>query len=198
MNQEELDKLLGKLKKAVRRERASSTCLNLWSKFVRARDGYKCVLCSSKNRISAHHIVRKSFLKEAMYMTGNGITLCKTCHQEVHSGFNGRPDLEQPMDAQEGEKLEVVTMLYQELSRNGRRHWGLKDDYYFLSEQVLCKFKIFQSYDPFEYFPGFGCEQASIIWSASVVCLKNAILEANGLYPTREASLPGIQVYLKK
>jgi hypothetical protein len=44
--------------------------------------------------------------------TGNGITLCSTCHADAHRGFNGRADLGLPMDAQGGEKIELLVDLY--------------------------------------------------------------------------------------
>lgn len=45
---------------------------------------------------------------EAQFQTGNGITLCKKCHTEAHTGFNRRPDLSLPMNAQGGEKIETL------------------------------------------------------------------------------------------
>jgi hypothetical protein len=198
MRQSNLDELLTKLEVAIVKERSVSTCLKLWSKFIRASDGQRCVLCNSSDRLSAHHIVRKSFLQEAKYMTGNGITLCSQCHLEMHEGFNGAPNFNEPMDMQGGEKIEIMTMLYGELSYDGKRRWGLNRHYYYLSEQVLCKFKMFQSYNPFEYFPGKGAEQAYNIWRATVLCLKNSELQVEGFPAETKASLPGITLYFKE
>ena len=43
---------------------------------------------------------------------GKRITLCRDCHRQIHQGFNGRPDLRDPMDAQGGEKLPHMERLY--------------------------------------------------------------------------------------
>jgi hypothetical protein len=82
-----LVKLQAALSGDVPRERR----LRRWSEFIRERDGHRCVDCHSRRRLSAHHICRKSFLAEPQFETGNGITLCGACHQEVHRGFNARP-----------------------------------------------------------------------------------------------------------
>ena len=87
-------------------------CLRRWSEFIRERDGHRCVDCHATRNLSAHHICRKTFLPEAEYQTGNGITLCRDCYRQVHEGFNGRPDLGEPMDAQGGEKLKYMERLY--------------------------------------------------------------------------------------
>src|SRR4051812_14246654 len=94
---------LGKLQAALAGGLSREGCLRLWSKFIRERDGHRCVDCHSRCRLSAHHICRKSFLAAAEFQTGNGITLCASCHKEMHDGFNGRPDLGLPVDAQNGE-----------------------------------------------------------------------------------------------
>jgi hypothetical protein len=41
-------------------------CLRRWSEFIRERDGHRCVNCRSTRN------------------PGNGITLCKPCHQQIH------------------------------------------------------------------------------------------------------------------
>lgn len=57
---------------------------------IKARDGYKCILCSSENHLEVHH---------TKYYTTNGkqtppwgypnktlVTLCHDCHAMVHEG----------------------------------------------------------------------------------------------------------------
>ena len=39
----------------------------------------------------------------AAFETGNGITLCRECHGRVHAEFNGRPDLNLPLGAEQGD-----------------------------------------------------------------------------------------------
>src|SRR5690349_8596450 len=89
---------LSRLRRVVTTGRSLVTCLRLWSEFIRLRDGNRCVACHETKNLSAHHICRKSFFREARFLTGNGITLCRTCHKEVHAGFNGKPDMSLPMD----------------------------------------------------------------------------------------------------
>jgi hypothetical protein len=152
--------------------------LRRWSAVVRARDGYRCVLCGSVERTAAHHICRKSFLSEARFLTGNGITLCGPCHREVHAGFNGRPDLSEPMDAQGGEKIETLAYLYAELAAHQRRS-TLPVSFFFLSEQVLAKFKMFQTYDPYHPFDGPPVTQAAAIWRGAPLSMIEAVVRAN-------------------
>ncbi len=97
-------------------------CLRLWSNFVRMRDGNMCVKCECKRDLAAHHIFRKSFLSNAQFEPGNGITLCRKCHKQVHGGFNGKPDMGLPMDAQGGEKAEDISTMLEFLVANSRQH----------------------------------------------------------------------------
>ena len=93
---------LAKLQVALAGGLPREQCLRRWSAFIRERDGHRCVDCHSRESLSAHHLCHKSFLAEAEFRTGNGITLYSTCHREMHQGFNARPDLSVPMDAQGG------------------------------------------------------------------------------------------------
>lgn len=183
-----------RLCRAINRGSRLRYSLKLWSEFIRIRDGKRCVLCGDGRALSAHHICRRSFFAEAQLMTGNGITLCSGCHKEAHAGFNGRPNLQLPMDAQGGEKIDLMTELYGELCRDARERGLLGDRYYFLSDSILCKFKLFQGFDPFTYFPGCGIEQAHVIWLQTPQRVKNALLEANGFAPSYEPILPGVTI----
>lgn len=95
---------LEKLRAALAEGLSREFCLRRWSDFIRERDGHRCVDCHSRRRLSAHHICRKTLLETAQFETGNGITLCNKCHRRVHEGFNGRPDLSLPVDAQKMER----------------------------------------------------------------------------------------------
>lgn len=57
-----LDAALRRLDNAVLNNRSTSYCHRLWSQFIRLRDLHRCVVCDSPHRVSAHHILRKSFL----------------------------------------------------------------------------------------------------------------------------------------
>ncbi|HAU8253965.1 TPA: HNH endonuclease [Vibrio vulnificus] len=174
---EELEKTYNRLILSCNRDRARATCLNNWSKFIRRRDNNTCVICGSIESVSAHHIVRKSLIPQAQYLPGNGITLCKDCHKEMHEGFNGKPDTSLPMDTQGGEKIEGIAYLFGVLrnSSNGR-----ESKYYALSPDVLRMFKQFQGYDIREEFTGNDVCKAHLIWQGAPRQVINAILRANG------------------
>lgn len=186
---------LGRLDHAITTGQSRSRCLRRWSEFIRERDDHRCVDCHSTRKLSAHHICRKVFLPEAEYQTGNGITLCRDCHQEVHQGFNGRPDLQEPMDAQGGEKLAIMERLYCILDQDAVERGLLCLDFYHLSEQVLAKFKLFQGFDPDTPFPGPPVRQAYLIWAQTSLNIRRALAEANGFTMTDEPILPG-EVYV--
>lgn len=156
---------LARLHHALAEGASNASRLRRWSEFIRERDGNRCVDCHSRRQLAAHHICRKSFLKTGQFDTGNGITLCPDCHREAHAGFNGRPDLSQPMDAQGGEKIEVMERLYSILATDAKERGILRDDLYFISDDVLGRFKMFQGFDYFTPFPGFRVEQAFLIWA---------------------------------
>jgi hypothetical protein len=83
------------------------------------------------------------------------------------------------MDAQGGEKIEAIAELFRELAAAFRaRHPG-RPDFYHLSEQVLCKFKMFQGYDPFHPISGAPIEQARWIWHGSPQGIIEALVRAN-------------------
>lgn len=169
-----------KLIKSIQSDNSYTSNLRYWSQFVRVRDGETCILCGTSNRLSAHHIVRKSFLPEAALQTGNGICLCRSCHKEFHRGFNGRPNIQLLMDEQGGEKIELLSGLFGVLEENARSREIINDRYYYLSDQVLAKFKMLQGFDWDFDVSGYRIEQAYKIWSGSprqVIC---ALAEANG------------------
>ena len=171
-------------------------CLRLWSEFIRLRDGRRCVDCYSEKQLSAHHICRKSFLASAQFETGNGITLCRDCHREAHRGFNGRPDMNQPVDAQGGEKLEFMERFYSILLDDAIERGTLRDDFYFLGDQVLGTFKRMQGFDPRAKFPGSRLEQAYLILAEVEGGLRNAIAMANGFDVGEQTLLPGGMMFV--
>lgn len=61
-----------------------------WSKEVRNRDGNKCFLCGSTERLNAHHILPKKMWSKEKLDPRVGITLCCRCHSfgkfSVHRG----------------------------------------------------------------------------------------------------------------
>ena len=48
---------------------------------VFARDGYKCVVCGSReNGLDAHHIIDRKLFYNGGYYLSNGVSLCEECH----------------------------------------------------------------------------------------------------------------------
>ncbi|SIT57194.1 HNH nuclease [Mesorhizobium prunaredense] len=188
---EAISSKLAKLQAALSDGLSRERCLRRWSEFIRERDGHRCVDCHSRRRISAHHISRKSFLTEAQFQTGNGITLCSACHREMHRGFNARPDLSMPVDAQGGEKLPLMERLYSILTDDAVERNLMRDEFYFLSDELLTSFKRMQGYDPGTHFPGARIEQAYLILAEGELGTRRAIAEANGVPLTDRPLLPG-------
>lgn len=186
-----LDKLTAALSGGLPRNR----CLRRWSEFIRERDGHRCVDCHSWRGLSAHHICRKSLLEGAQFETGNGITLCTECHREVHKGFNARPDLSLPVDAQGGEKLPSMERLYSILTDDAVERGLMREEFYFLSDNTLSSFKKMQGYSPSTYFPGSCVEQAYLILAETELGIRQAIARAEGVPMTDQPLLPG-GVYL--
>jgi hypothetical protein len=194
-----VDEALNRLAQAVRRRRSTTYCLGLWSAFVRARDGHRCVLChgNGNRRLSAHHIARKCFLAAARLDAGNGITLCHQCHAGSHAAFNRRSDLAQPMDAQGGENIDLMTFLYRALAEDAIERNQRREDYYYLSQDVLRTFKRFQQLPDSVRFPGTPVEQAYAIWRQTPRAPLFALLEANGLtLPRNFIQPPGSSIVL--
>jgi hypothetical protein len=190
-NHEQISLAYSRLTEAVSTSQRTERCLRLWSWFIRTRDGHICIKCGSDHRLAAHHICRKSFMLDARFQTGNGLTLCRRCHAEAHAGFNGRADLRQPMDAQGGEKIELMADLYALLFADASARGPISDDYYFLSDDVLGRFKMFQGFDPSEPFPGGRLEQVYHIWRQCPQGMLEAVLQANGFDAFEGPMMPG-------
>lgn len=64
-----------------RKRKSNASLLRLWSKKVRARDGFKCQVCGRTDMTNAHHILCKERYPEFKLEIDNGITLCP-CHHK--------------------------------------------------------------------------------------------------------------------
>lgn len=53
---------------------------------VRKRDGYKCTICNSTDRIQVHHIIPYRYSKS--HALNNLITLCRSCHSREEIRVN--------------------------------------------------------------------------------------------------------------
>lgn len=125
-------------------QRSRTTCLRLWSRFVRTRDGHRCVLCQSNRHVNAHHIVRKCVIPIAEFDTGNGISLCRECHRATHAVWNGRPRPNEPLNARDGDDQDVMVDLFHSLHKSAELRGLDADRYYRLSDAVLNLFKSYQ------------------------------------------------------
>ncbi len=57
--------------------------LRYWGKIIKKRDK-ACVVCGSVKDLNAHHIIHRSVKPELTFVFNNGITLCRTHHNEAH------------------------------------------------------------------------------------------------------------------
>lgn len=180
-NHKDTIKTLSALQNAIKTHRSEKYCLRLWSVFIRTRDRRSCVLCNSKNRLSAHHIVRKSFWAHLRFQPGNGITLCHECHKEPHEKYNGRPNLQLPMDAEGGENIDLMTGMFGALMEDARRRRIPFEPFYTLSQSSILAFKRIQGISERMYFPGSPIEQAYLIWNQTPRGMFEAILASLGV-----------------
>lgn len=59
---------------------------SIWARLVKKRDHYVCQTCgTSEGQMIAHHIIPVVFCDMLSLDICNGITLCDTCHKNVHS-----------------------------------------------------------------------------------------------------------------
>jgi len=59
-----------------------------WRLQVYQRDGYTCQACQRENvYLNAHHVVPWSKNKKLRYDVANGMTLCGSCHQQLHEKY---------------------------------------------------------------------------------------------------------------
>lgn len=184
---QDIEQALTKLRLSIISRNTFKTNLSYWSIFIRTRDGKRCVLCDSHKNLTAHHIVRKSFMPEVALQTGNGITLCRCCHKKFHEGFNGKPDVNLPMDMEGGEKIEIMSGLFGVLFEDALRRKLLSDRYYFISAQVISKFKMFQGYDWDFDVPGYKIEQAYKVWNGSPGQIVEVLAKLNGFEVERNS-----------
>ena len=54
-----------------------------WAKRVKERDGC-CQKCQSTEDLHAHHLIPRALMPQYYDVDANGITLCKSCHIELH------------------------------------------------------------------------------------------------------------------
>ncbi|QNH80432.1 HNH endonuclease [Pseudomonas protegens] len=145
---EHLEAARAALMRAVTAQRSERWCLALWGRFIRMRDGYRCVHCESVQKIQAHHIFRRVTFPHGKYELGNGITLCHGCHKSLHAKFNGRPLKSEPLNARGGDDQDEMAYLYGRLAADADDRGLDKERFYFISDRMLEYFVALQGYEP--------------------------------------------------
>lgn len=135
------------LERALLKGRSKKWCLRLWSNFVKNRDGYRCVNCNATNGIQAHHIMRQAVCPLGTFEMGNGITLCRDCHQKIHKEFNGRPLPDEPLNARGGDDQDEMAYLYGILYEDAKKRGIPQNEFYYISDELLIFFNKYQGYD---------------------------------------------------
>lgn len=125
------------LERAVSRGRSAKWQLRLWSRFIKARDGHRCLCCGCAEDIQSHHIVRRTRFPRAALDTGNGVTLCRACHARVHAQFNRKPDPACPMSAEQGDDQDEWSFLFGLLMDDATARGLAHDDCYFVGDALL-------------------------------------------------------------
>jgi len=70
-----------------RKQDRTSTAYTKFCSSVYERDGYKCICCSSRKSICAHHLNGWSWYPQGRYETRNAVTLCYVCHKKFHDTY---------------------------------------------------------------------------------------------------------------
>lgn len=66
-----------------------SWAIQSWSETVRNLDNHMCKSCDSTENLHAHHIMPKKDFPKLSLDLDNGVTLCKICHNTLHSHHQG-------------------------------------------------------------------------------------------------------------
>ncbi|WP_020007398.1 HNH endonuclease [Salinicoccus albus] len=67
-----------------------------WRNSVYKRDNYTCQVCGDKNGngkrivLNAHHMDGWNWSEKGRFDVGNGVTLCKSCHDDFHNKYGNK------------------------------------------------------------------------------------------------------------
>ncbi|NAO28285.1 HNH endonuclease [Pseudomonas syringae] len=136
-----------RLANACQNGRSHKWCLQLWSRYIKERDFFTCVVCGSKDRPQAHHIIRRSLYVLGAFQPGNGITLCIDCHRLSHSRFNGSADLSLPIDAQGGDDLDEATYFFKCLCEDSVKYERQDGLFYYIDDYMIVFFAEMHGYN---------------------------------------------------
>ena len=92
------------------------------------RDGYKCVICNEAKDLNVHHITYENLGAEKV---SDLVTLCRNCHENIHSGqsyrgwtYHSREAIQQkillllhmtPTDSPENKRLRNILIEVEEI-----------------------------------------------------------------------------------
>jgi hypothetical protein len=99
------------------------------------------------------------------------------------------------MDAQGGEKIEIMCELYGILIEDAYERDVYCEEYYTVNGNVLNTFKKFQGFSEDVTFPGGSLLQARLIWSQPQMDVFNAVVRANEFSDGSEPIPPGVTVH---
>ncbi|MCP1606039.1 hypothetical protein [Pseudomonas citronellolis] len=100
-----------------------------------------------------------------------------------HTVFNGRPDLNQPIDAQGGDNLDDAAYLFWLLLGDASDQGLDEDEFYFFEDHMLFFFVRVQGYEFLLDAVALGeisrLKMAYEIWRRSAECVIQDLMEAN-------------------
>lgn len=123
------------LELAIENNRSAKWVLRLWSRYIKARDAHRCVLCPLAVKIQAHHIVRRTLYPWGAFETGNGITLCGECHNRIHARSNLKADLSQPLG--EGDDQDDWAYLFRALCEDADLRGLDHNEFYYIPDHMV-------------------------------------------------------------
>ena len=81
------------------KSRLSDPIYKKWRKEIFIKDDYTCQKCFQKGgSINAHHIINYSICSELRLDKDNGITMCKSCHNEFHNKYGKKNNTRQQLE----------------------------------------------------------------------------------------------------
>ncbi|WP_447595761.1 hypothetical protein [Aquipseudomonas campi] len=100
-----------------------------------------------------------------------------------HSDFNGRPDLDQPIDAQGGDNLDDVAYSFWLLLEDAKDQGLSEDEFYFVEDHMLLFFVRVQGYafylDAVAHGQMTRLRMSYEVWRRSGEMVINALIKAN-------------------
>jgi hypothetical protein len=180
INLEKLDFMLERLNSCLTKSINIHSKVKIWGNFIKFRDGYQCLKCFSKDRLEAHHIFRRCFQPQAELYAGNGITLCKTCHKQIHAKFNRRPRTDSIMNDQGGDDPDYITENFFYLIREAKKKNIFLNRYYFIGDDLMKRSQYFQGINIDSESKEPLIAQAFWLWRQCPPKMYKAVMAANG------------------